>query len=379
MASGPHLDRHGGPRAGGLREVDADLDLLAPEVRAELERLHEPRRTGLEVDRLPQASRRAVPLLPFQLERVGRIVHADDETVLTPGPYRTGELQLERGVAALVGPQGLPVEPGGGLPVRRPDAEEDPLPLPALGYAHRARVPAHVALVGHPREGRAPGEGHGDGGREGRGLQVEPTLFLAGSRRVEAKAPRPVQVQPLDPLEAGTRVLGQGDVLLGGCGEASRYRQQGHGREEKQGHTVSSKDLRGRTASASTAPGWALSGASFPDLAREAGLAEAVRVGRRLLPGLPRLVLRRAGGGGGRLRRGGDGRLRRGLRPGRPGLLLVLAEAAVLVLLPRPPQGQGSLRPRLGSKSLASAPTLPRAPGRRQRPRPERPEQPPPT
>ena len=102
-----------------------------------------------------------------------------------------------------------------------------------------------------------------------------------------------------------------------------------------------------------------------PDLAREAGLAEAVRVGRRLLPGLSRLVLRGARGRGRGLGRGAGASAAAFARAARA-FSSSFPRQHCLYFFPDP-QWQGSLRPRLGSTCRLRALTLPRDPGRRQR------------
>ena len=89
------------------------------DARVELERVDVHRRPRLEVDGLPEAARLAVALLALELERVRRVVHAEDEPLVPARLRGLRQLQLERRVAALVASDRLPVEPAGSSSSRR--------------------------------------------------------------------------------------------------------------------------------------------------------------------------------------------------------------------------------------------------------------------
>ena len=93
--------------AGSLSRTRSSTRFSA-DARVELERVHVERGPRLQVDRLPQAARLAVPLLALQLEGVRRVVHAQDQPLLLPGLRELRELELEGRVAALVRADRLP-------------------------------------------------------------------------------------------------------------------------------------------------------------------------------------------------------------------------------------------------------------------------------
>src|SRR5207253_11185957 len=116
------------------------------------------------------------------------------------------QLELERGVAALVLAQLRPVEPGRRLPVGGADDQEDALPLPGRGDLDGARVPCDWRRVRNAGELRSPGERHRDGQREG-GVALLPGLGQPLVLRVEADLPGAATFQPGRALEVWARLL----------------------------------------------------------------------------------------------------------------------------------------------------------------------------
>src|SRR4051812_29134676 len=101
------------------------------------------------------------------------------------------------------------VDPRRGHPVGGADDEEDALAPPALGHLDGPLVPADVGAVGHPGQCRAPGEGDENRPRVAEGRPL-PSRFLSRIPRVEAEAPRSVEVLPVGALEVRTRMFGKG-------------------------------------------------------------------------------------------------------------------------------------------------------------------------
>src|SRR6266516_6918161 len=89
--------------------VDADAGEVA--VRREVHRLERVAAARLEIDGLPHPVRRAVALLPLELERVRGVVDADDETQRLREAQALRELAGEWRVSTLVLANLLSVDP----------------------------------------------------------------------------------------------------------------------------------------------------------------------------------------------------------------------------------------------------------------------------
>src|SRR2546430_15549888 len=76
-----------------------------------LEQAEGHRAAGLQVGRLPDAARIAVPLFAFELEDARCVVDPEHEQLWLPRLQLLRELELERDVAAVVEPELLAVEP----------------------------------------------------------------------------------------------------------------------------------------------------------------------------------------------------------------------------------------------------------------------------
>src|SRR5512135_2862479 len=70
------------------------------------------------------------------------------------------DLERERRVPALVIAELLPVEPGGCLPVRCAEYEEDAFPGPLRRHLDGPRVPADIGAVWHAAQLGSPRERH---------------------------------------------------------------------------------------------------------------------------------------------------------------------------------------------------------------------------
>src|SRR5206468_3255027 len=146
------------------------------------------RTTRFEIDRLPHSARFAVALLPLELERMRRVIDADDETVSVASTNVRRELEGEWRISALVLADALTVEPDRRAPVRRAEDDEDAPSTPASGNSNRARVPPEIAGVGDSRQRRAPRERHDDLARTGE-TSARPPRLLASVAAVEREAP----------------------------------------------------------------------------------------------------------------------------------------------------------------------------------------------
>ncbi len=164
---------------------------------------------ALQADRLPDPGDGAIALLAAQ--RILRIAieGSDDEGVaFSPAPVRR-EIELKRGVAALMVTEPDPIQPGIAGPVHRAEDEERPPAAPIDRRLQLARVPAGaLELLADAGERRRPGEGDPDALREAVPAGEKPPLIPAPPLRVEVKGPITAEIEPWLSLEVGTGVRG---------------------------------------------------------------------------------------------------------------------------------------------------------------------------
>ena len=187
--------------------IDADAGQVG--TRREVHGLQRVRPASFEVHRLPHASRFAVALLAFELERMRGVVHANHQTLWPPWRRRF-QLECKRRVAALMLAQFRAVEPDRRAPIARPEHKEHPTAAPDCRRGDGSRIPGDIGAVGDARQRRPPREGHEDFARAGQ-FTADPARVLALVARIEREAPPAVQVQPLRSLEIWSRVLWQRD------------------------------------------------------------------------------------------------------------------------------------------------------------------------
>ena len=212
-----HSRQVGVPEAQRQREIAGRLleqpgrhhDAAAVDVGREVQRAERRAATRLEVGRLPDAARVPVSLLALQLEGARRVIDPQREPLLLSLLHVSGQLELERDVAAFVRAEFLAVEPGGGAPVGGADHEEDAPPRPCGRHGDRPGVPGDDGAVRDPRQRAAPGEGHDDLPRR-RELAARPAARLSRVRCIELELPGSVEVLPQVPLEVGAGMFGEG-------------------------------------------------------------------------------------------------------------------------------------------------------------------------
>src|SRR4051794_11451929 len=131
------------------RVAEADIDADAGQIGfwCEVHGFERVAATCLEIHGLPHAARLSVALLALELERVRRVVDADDEALLAARVQMRRELEREWRVATLVGAERRSVEPYRGSPVRRAEDDEHTLALPRVRHADRASIPPDVRTV----------------------------------------------------------------------------------------------------------------------------------------------------------------------------------------------------------------------------------------
>src|SRR5216110_2924624 len=95
-----------------LAEPRVDGDAGEVSARREVQRLERSAAARFEIDRLPHSVRRAVALLPLELEGMWRVVDADDETQRLREAQTVRELEGEWRVPTLVLADLPSVDPG---------------------------------------------------------------------------------------------------------------------------------------------------------------------------------------------------------------------------------------------------------------------------
>src|SRR5207247_6426288 len=171
-----------------LEQGGRDADPFPVDVGREVEQAEGHRAAGLQVGRLPDAARIAVPLFAFELEDARCVVDPEHEQLWLPRLQLLRELELERDVAAVVEPELLAVEPRRSTPVGGADHEEDAPSTPRGRHVDRPGVPADRGAVGHARQGAPPGERHDDRASRGWAGAI-PSLRLAHVLTVELELP----------------------------------------------------------------------------------------------------------------------------------------------------------------------------------------------
>ncbi len=176
-----------------LAQSHIDTDAGEISTRCEVHRFQRSAATRLEVHRLPHPARLSVPLLPLELERMRRVVHAHGQSVRPRGTCGAGHLEREWRVATLMRADRHTVDPRRGAPVGGAEHHEDASPAPRGRDVDGARVPPDVGAVGNARQWGAPRERHEYLATSGE-VGFHPARALTDVRRIEGKAPSPVEV-----------------------------------------------------------------------------------------------------------------------------------------------------------------------------------------
>jgi hypothetical protein len=105
------------------------------------------RRARLQIHRLPDPLGGAVSLFALELERVRRIIHAQDELLFLAPPHLRRQLEFERSVTAAVFAQACPSSHPCVSQSQAPTTRKMRLPCHASGTVTAPAIPANVRLI----------------------------------------------------------------------------------------------------------------------------------------------------------------------------------------------------------------------------------------